>query len=249
MKFNKFPGDLCNPKLRNKGYQTELRTDMAIILVMICSPQRVVFPLTRPISPIRFMQLFAKSIDSLLPNLNPQFLAFCNISIMTLSENHLLLAGFKKKACPQRIAVFNLQQFTASHVKYDTNPNHVGLNHYFFIRFYLSKWPAFPSFGSIKLFFSAVKTWKNLSKKSKSPWTTNVMVKAAKGLGLLPVPNGHFWPNIHGQMAMVIVGTFIQGSGPWDPRTPLTWSKWWRHMGVSENRGTPKWMIYNGNPY
>ena len=21
------------------------------------------------------------------------------------------------------------------------------------------------------------------------------------------------------------------------------------HMGVSKNRGTPKWMIYNGNPY
>jgi len=22
-----------------------------------------------------------------------------------------------------------------------------------------------------------------------------------------------------------------------------------KHMGVSKNRGTPKWMIYNGNPY
>ena len=21
------------------------------------------------------------------------------------------------------------------------------------------------------------------------------------------------------------------------------------HMGVSENRGTPKWMVYNGKPY
>ena len=21
------------------------------------------------------------------------------------------------------------------------------------------------------------------------------------------------------------------------------------HMGVSKNRGTPKWMVYNGNPY
>ena len=23
----------------------------------------------------------------------------------------------------------------------------------------------------------------------------------------------------------------------------------WTHMGVSKNRGTPKWMVYNGKPY
>jgi len=23
----------------------------------------------------------------------------------------------------------------------------------------------------------------------------------------------------------------------------------WVHMGVSKNRGTPKWMVYNGKPY
>ena len=23
----------------------------------------------------------------------------------------------------------------------------------------------------------------------------------------------------------------------------------WKHMGVSKNRGTPKWMVYNGKPY
>ena len=22
-----------------------------------------------------------------------------------------------------------------------------------------------------------------------------------------------------------------------------------KHMGVSKNRGTPKWMVYNGKPY
>lgn len=90
------------------------------------------------------MQLFAKSIDSLLPNLNPQFLAFCNISIMTLSENHLLLAGFKKKACPQRIAVFNLQQFTASHVKYDTKPKPCGFESLFLYKILSFKMTSFP---------------------------------------------------------------------------------------------------------
>jgi len=26
-------------------------------------------------------------------------------------------------------------------------------------------------------------------------------------------------------------------------------SSWIQYMGVSKNRGTPKWMVYNGNPH
>ena len=26
-------------------------------------------------------------------------------------------------------------------------------------------------------------------------------------------------------------------------------NKSWKQMGISKNRGTPKWMVYNGNPY
>ena len=37
---------------------------------------------------------------------------------------------------------------------------------------------------------------------------------------------------------------FIKKS--WDLRV---YSTIWEDMGVSKNRDTPKWMIYNGNPY
>ena len=30
----------------------------------------------------------------------------------------------------------------------------------------------------------------------------------------------------------------------WEPRERVK-----NHVGVSKNRGTPKWMVYNGNPY
>jgi len=29
----------------------------------------------------------------------------------------------------------------------------------------------------------------------------------------------------------------------------MRWKSGTKHMGVSKIRGTPKWMIYNGNPY
>ena len=32
----------------------------------------------------------------------------------------------------------------------------------------------------------------------------------------------------------------------------VNWWKWWKclkHVGVSKNKGTPKWMVYDGKPY
>ena len=36
----------------------------------------------------------------------------------------------------------------------------------------------------------------------------------------------------------------------WDPNlTPLFAQVYTLYMGVSKNRGTQKWMVYNGKPY
>ena len=43
------------------------------------------------------------------------------------------------------------------------------------------------------------------------------------------------------EKAMGLVGG--RGGGGDEPGT------WFSHMGVSKNRGTPKWMVYNGKPY
>ena len=33
-------------------------------------------------------------------------------------------------------------------------------------------------------------------------------------------------------------------------RAPMSWDRpAWVHVSVSKNRGTPKWMVYNGKPY
>ena len=30
---------------------------------------------------------------------------------------------------------------------------------------------------------------------------------------------------------------------------PSSYMNYWFYMDVSQNRGTPKWMVYNGKPY
>ena len=32
-------------------------------------------------------------------------------------------------------------------------------------------------------------------------------------------------------------------------RRPVSRISWFLEMGVSKNRGTPKWLVYNGKPY
>ena len=43
------------------------------------------------------------------------------------------------------------------------------------------------------------------------------------------------------------------GLGFWIHVIKIQWISWFKmmtyHMGVSKNKGTPKWMVYNGKPY
>ena len=80
------------------------------------------------------------------------------------------------------------------------------------------------------------------------PWKSNTNATSETGMQEeSPVRKSSFWQAFMGKSSFFL---FHENAthGPVEV-TAKQKSKNKKHMGVSENNGTPKWMVYNGKPY